>query len=466
MDRMILHSDINACYASIELLRHPELRGRPVAVGGERELRHGIILAKDQMARAAGVRTGMTLWAARQQCPELTILPPDFELYYDYSRRVREIYAGFTDRCEPFGMDECWLDMTGCVGREDALRTAQEVRQRVLDATGLTVSVGVSWCKAIAKLGSDYRKPNAVTVIDRARFADMVWPLPVSSLLFAGRSSVRQLERLGIRTVGALAAADADVLEQRLGKGGRLLHAYANGYDPAPVHRIADLPPPKSIGNSATAPRDLICEADARAALLSLAESVGARLRLLHAYANGYDPAPVHRIADLPPPKSIGNSATAPRDLICEADARAALLSLAESVGARLRLEGYQCRTVELSVRTADLHWRSHRMALRHPSDLTSELLDAALALCEQAHLWPDPLRSIGIRALDLVPACAPHQLDLFEDAEHRARQRQLDITLDNLRARYGKTCVLRGRACFDPALGLVQREEHAFLRK
>ena len=389
-------------------MRHPELRGRPVAVGGEQELRHGIILAKDQMARAAGVHTGMTLWAARQQCPELTILPPDFELYYDYSRRVREIYAGFTDRCEPFGMDECWLDMTGCVGREDALRTAQEVRQRVLDATGLTVSVGVSWCKAIAKLGSDYRKPNAVTVIDRARFADIVWPLPVSSLLFAGRSSVRQLERLGIRTVGALAAADADVLEQRLGKGGRLLHAYANGYDPAPVHRIADLPPPKSIGNSATAPRDLICEADARAALLSLAESVGARLRL----------------------------------------------------------EGYQCRTVELSVRTADLHWRSHRMALRHPSDLTSELLDAALALCEQAHLWPDPLRSIGIRALDLVPACAPHQLDLFEDAEHRARQRQLDITLDNLRARYGKTCVLRGRACFDPALGLVQREEHAFLRK
>ena len=239
MDRMILHSDINACYASIELLRHPELRGRPVAVGGEQELRHGIILAKDQMARAAGVHTGMTLWAARQQCPELTILPPDFELYYDYSRRVREIYAGFTDRCEPFGMDECWLDMTGCVGHEDALRTAQEVRQRVLDATGLTVSVGVSWCKAIAKLGSDYRKPNAVTVIDRARFADIVWPLPVSSLLFAGRSSVRQLERLGIRTVGALAAADADVLEQRLGKGGRLLHAYANGYDPAPVTRMA-----------------------------------------------------------------------------------------------------------------------------------------------------------------------------------------------------------------------------------
>lgn len=351
----------------------------------------------------------MTLWAARQQCPELTILPPDFDLYYDYSRRVREVYAGFTDRCEPFGMDECWLDMTGCVGHEDALRTAQEVRQRVLDATGLTVSVGVSWCKAIAKLGSDYRKPNAVTVIDRARFADMVWPLPVSSLLFAGRSSVRQLERLGIRTVGALAAADADVLEQRLGKGGRLLHAYANGYDPTPVHRIEDLPPPKSIGQQR------------------------------------------HRAAR---PHLRGGRA-------CGAPVAGGKRGRAPAAG-RVSVPHGRAEPV----RTADLHWCSHRMALRHPSDLTSELLDAALALCEQAHLWPDPLRSIGIRALDLVPACAPHQLDLFEDAEHRARQRQLDITLDNLRARYGKTCVLRGRACFDPALGLVQREEHAFLRK
>ena len=406
--RAILHSDMNAFYASVEQMLDPSLRGKAIAVCGSTETRHGIVLAKSELAKRSGVKTGMANWEARQCCPGLIIVPPQYEQYVRFSALAHEIYGRYTDLIEPLGMDECWLDMTGCVGHEDALRTAQEVRQRVLDATGLTVSVGVSWCKAIAKLGSDYRKPNAVTVIDRARFADMVWPLPVSSLLFAGRSSVRQLERLGIRTVGALAAADADVLEQRLGKGGRLLHAYANGYDPTPVHRVEDLPPPKSIGNSATAPRDLICEADARAALLSLAESVGARLRL----------------------------------------------------------EGYQCRTVELSVRTADLHWCSHRMALRHPSDLTSELLDAALALCEQAHLWPDPLRSIGIRALELVPACAPHQLDLFEDAEHRARQRQLDITLDNLRARYGKTCVLRGRACFDPALGLVQREEHAFLRK
>ena len=171
MERMILHSDINACYASIELLRHPELRGRPVAVGGERELRHGIILAKDQMARAAGVRTGMTLWAARQQCPELTILPPDFDLYYDYSRRVRQVYADFTDRCEPFGMDECWISLP--YDEDDAVSVAEEIRQTVKDETGLTVSIGASFSKALAKLGSDMKKPDALTVLRKSDFKEI-----------------------------------------------------------------------------------------------------------------------------------------------------------------------------------------------------------------------------------------------------------------------------------------------------
>ena len=352
------------------------LRGRPVAVGGEQELRHGIIWPRIRCARRR-VRTGMTLWAARQQCPELTILPPDFDLYYDYSRRVREVYAGFTDRCEPFGMDECWLDMTGCVGREDALRTAQEVRQRVLDATGLTVSVGVSWCKAIAKLGSDYRKPNAVTVIDRARFADMVWPLPVSSLLFAGRSSVRQLERLGIRTVGALAAADADVLEQRLGKGGRLLHAYANGYDPAPVHCIADLPPPKSIGNSATAPRTCICLADAARQLLFAGGSVG-----------GAPAAGTHQCRTAELSARTGGlllHASQPHGMPASVTCRppkSARAGIERCSCARAALEGYQCRTVELSVRTADLHWCSHRMPLRHRPDRHSTRRALRAGIC------------------------------------------------------------------------------------
>ena len=289
---------------------------------------------------------------------------------------------------------------------------------------------------------------------------DFAHPCQVLADLMTVREHKSRLEGLKLCYIGDGNNMANSLIVGGLKVGMDVSVACPEGYDPAP--QVLDFA--KTVTGSTFTlcrdPKEAAADADV------LEQRLGKGGRLLHAYANGYDPAPVHRIADLPPPKSIGNSATAPRDLICEADARAALLSLAESVGARLRLEGYQCRTVELSVRTADLHWRSHRMALRHPSDLTSELLDAALALCEQAHLWPDPLRSIGIRALDLVPACAPHQLDLFEDAEHRARQRQLDITLDNLRARYGKTCVLRGRACFDPALGLVQHEEHAFLRK
>lgn len=408
MERMILHSDINACYANIELLHHPELRGKPVAVGGDEELRHGIVLAKDELARRTGVRTGMTLWEARRLCPELTVLKPNFQRYLDYSRQVRRIYAEFTDRCEPFGIDECWLDVTGCIAHGDGAHAAEEIRRRVLCETGLTVSVGVSWCKVIAKLGSDYKKPNAVTVIDRTHFREMVWPLPVRDLLFVGRSTARQLDRLGIHTIGELATTDMDVLIQRLGKNGGVLHAYANGIDPSVVRRAGELPPPKSIGNSATAPRDLVCEEDVRAALLSLTESVAARLRA----------------------------------------------------------EKLLCGTVELSLRGVDLHWHSHRAPLQRPTDMTSELLKAALTLCREAHVWPEPLRSIGVRALDLTPIDAPRQMDLFEDAGAREKQRNLDLALDHLRAKYGKECVLRGRAHFDPALGQMAMDEHSFLRK
>lgn len=408
MERLILHSDINACFANIELLYHPELRGGPVAVGGDEQLRHGIVLAKNELAKRTGIQTGMALWEARRLCPELTVLRPNFDRYLDYSRRVRQVYAAFTDRCEPFGIDECWLDVTGCVPRGAGARTADEIRRRVLRETGLTVSVGVSWCKVMAKLGSDYRKPDAVTVIDRAHFREMIWPKPVGELLFVGRSTARQLARLGVRTIGELAAADVDVLTRRFGKNGRVLHAYANGVDPSAVRRAGELPPPKSIGNSATAPRDLICEEDARAALLSLAESVGARLRE----------------------------------------------------------EKLLCGAVELGLRGVDLRWRSHRAQLRHPTELTSELLEAALALCREAHVWPEPLRSIGIRALDLRSAAAPVQMDLFEDVQVREKQRNLELALDGLRAKYGKDCVQRGRACLDPALGRMQTDEHCFLRK
>ena len=201
---MILHSDINACYASVELLYDPKLRGKPLAVCGQQERRHGIVLAKDELAKRAGVKTGMTVWQAQRLCPGLQIVPPHFERYEASARQVRAIYSQYTDRCEPFGLDESWLDLTGCLLHADGPAAAREIKDRVRRETGLTVSIGVSWNKVLAKLGSDYKKPDAVTVIDRENFRSLVWPLPAADLLMVGKRSAEELRRLGIATSDAM----------------------------------------------------------------------------------------------------------------------------------------------------------------------------------------------------------------------------------------------------------------------
>ncbi len=389
MDRVILHSDINACYVNIELLYNPELRGRPLAVCGDQESRRGIILAKDELAKRAGVRTGMAIWQARRLCPGLQLIQPHFERYRKLSRQVREIYLQYTDLCEPFGLDECWLDLSGCLGREDGERTAQEIRARVRRETGLTVSVGVSWNKVFAKLGSDYKKPDAVTVISRANYRSLVWPLPASDLLMVGQSTAAALAHMGIRSIGELAAADPELLRRRLGTGGPLLHAYANGLDRSPVRREEDFPPPKSVGSSTTTPRDLVSDHE------------------------------VYRT----------------------------FMALAENVGARLRAAGCCCRGLEIELRGADLRWSRHRTRLDQPEDSTARLLRCAMELFRQCHRWPDPLHSLGLRALDLVPAGSPCQLSLFSDVNDGARLRSLDTALDTIRGKYGRDSVHRGGA-------------------
>ena len=218
MDRVILHSDINSCYASVERLYKPELEGKPFAVCGSQEMRHGIVLAKDETAKRAGVKTGMAIWQARQLCPELEVVEPHFERYTKYSAMVREIYAEYTDLCEPFGIDESWLDITNCLACPDPVKTADEIRRRVHAETGLTVSVGVSWNKVLAKLGSDYKKPDAVTVIDREHFKSMVWGLPASDMLMVGRSTRRELARMGIQTIGEIACTGASARTIRQGR--------------------------------------------------------------------------------------------------------------------------------------------------------------------------------------------------------------------------------------------------------
>ena len=386
MARVILHSDINSCYASIEHVLRPEYEGRPLAVGGSEAERHGIILAKDELAKRCGVKTGMALWQARLLCPELTILPPRMDVYLDFARRAQEIYGEYTDLREPFGIDESWLDLTGCHGVSDGAAAAGEIRRRIKRELGITVSVGVSWNKVFAKLGSDYKKPDAVTCISLHNYRDLVWPLPVGALLFVGRATEAKLHTVGIRSIGDLARADPELLRRRLGKMGYVLHSYANGLDAAPVR-----------------------QAELRSQV-----------------------------------KSVSNSTTAHRDLVCDGDVQVILAALAEQVAARLRDGGLRCRLLTLSVRGTSLTWRSHQCRLDHATNGTRELLRTGLALFRQLHRWPAPIRSLGLAAGALEPTDAPEQLDLFTGDADR-RQLQLDAAMDALRKKYGFPCVRRG---------------------
>lgn len=396
MERVILHSDINSCYASIEHLYHPELHGLPLAVGGSEEARHGIILAKDELCKRCGVKTGMPLWQARQLCPEINILPPRMDLYLQFSSMVQELYSEYTNLREPFGIDESWLDLTGCVAAPDGLAAAKEINRRIRQEMGVTVSVGVSWNKVFAKLGSDYRKPDAVTAISRENYREIVWPLPVSELLMVGRATTAKLQAVGIRSIGELALCDPEMLRLKLGKMGYAIHAFANGLDASPVRR----------------------------------EDLSA------------------------PVKSIGNSTTTPRDLVCDEDVRVTLLALTESVALRLRRAGLKCRLVCVSVRGTDLSWTSHQIKLGAATDISRDIFLTGMSLFRQMHRWPKAIRSLGISLSALESADAPEQLDLFGESEYRARQESLDRTMDRIRDKYGFASIKRGLVGVDTALG------------
>ena len=285
-DRVILHADCNSFFASVECVRNPALRRVPMAVCGSPEERHGIILAKNDLAKARGIVTAETVWQARKKCPELVLVPPHHKEYGEYSRRVNAIYCRFTDLVEPFGIDESWLDVTGSrllFGEGPAI--ADELRRLVREEVGLTVSVGVSFNKVFAKLGSDYKKPDATTVFRREDMEEKIWPLPVSSLLYVGKAAAKTLESMYVRTIGDLARADRDYLVSRLGKMGEMIHDYALGLDESPVARWGEHREVKSVGNGWTFPRDLIGYGEIGSGVLMLADSVAARLRRQGRYA-------------------------------------------------------------------------------------------------------------------------------------------------------------------------------------
>lgn len=394
---------MNNFYASVECLDNPSLRGKPVAVCGNPELRHGIVLAKNQIAKKYGVRTGSAIWEARQQCRDLVLVPPHYGRYQEVSAAAREIYISYTDRVEPFGLDECWLDVGGSIGLFGAgPAIADDIRTRIRQELGLTVSVGVSFNKVFAKLGSDMKKPDATTVITRDNYRNVVWTQPVSDLLYVGPATTKKLARYGVYTVGDLARMDINGLYRILGKVGIMLHRFANGRDTSNVSTYYAMPPIKSIGNSTTAPRDLVTEEDVKITLYALCESVAARLREQHSV----------------------------------------------------------CSTVQLGVRDTTLFWYERQEHLHVPVCNSSDIFASAFRLYSQ-NRPSRPVRSLSVRASSLSLEEEQPQLSLFPDDNQRLRHTDLERAVDRIRRKYGYSSIQRGIMLQDPALNLDAKSDN-----
>lgn len=385
---VILHCDLNNFFASASLLDYPELRERPVAVGGSVEERHGIVLAKNYAAKRYGVSTGEALWQARNKCPDLIVLRPDYEKYSKYSRLVRNVYERYTDKIEVLGIDECYLDVTGSqylfgCGEE----IAHKIREAVKQETGLTISVGVSFNKIFAKLGSDMKKPDAVTVIPRDSFREMVWNLPASDMLGVGRKTAHKLWQRGIETIGDIARCPRNLMESYLGKAGIMLWAYANGLENSPVMDVAEVSPVKSIGHGTTTTADLKSESE---------------------------------VCDL-----IGE--------------------LVEEIGTKLRQGGFKCGGVAVGIRENDLSCREYQMKFKYSTQLTREIRRGAVEVFRQKHVWRCDIRSVTVRAIYIDSEASPEQVDMFRDTEKEGAVLALESAVDSLRRRYGEHSVASG---------------------
>ena len=394
MERTILHCDMNNFYASVECMLNPSLRGHPVAVGGDVENRHGIILAKNYEAKKFGIQTGEALWQAKQKCPKLIIVPPHYEEYLKYSRLAHSIYADYTDLIEPYGMDEVWMDVTGSTkafGSGEVI--ANTLRERIKYELGLTISVGVSFCKVFAKLGSDMKKPDAVTVIPKDSFRDIIWDLPASDMLGVGRSTEKFLSSYGIHTIGQLANAYPDLMQRKLGKNGMVLLAFANGEDRSKVAPQDYEPPMKSIGHGITTMQDLENNAEVWNIMLALTQDIGHKLRVYNKNAAGVA-IYIRYIED----KQIAG-------------------------------KQWQC---QLPVRT-------HSAAI---------IAKEAYRLFERFYGWEYPIRSVTVRAINLCSQDLPEQLQFFSDAAAVERKEKLETAIEDIRRRFGKYSIQPACLC------------------
>lgn len=406
MERVILHCDCNGFFASVEMLSRPELREVPMAVAGDPESRHGIILAKNELAKAYGVKTAETIWQAKQKCKDLVLVPPHHHAYREVSRRVNAIYLDYTDLVDPFGIDESFLDVTGSLHlfKMTPRELADTVRERVAREIGITISVGVSFCRVFAKLGSDYKKPNATTVIDREHYKEIVYPLPVGDLLYAGKRTVATLHAHGIVTIGELAATDPADLVKWLGEAGNTLWRYANGADTEPVRSFYE------------------------------------RTK----------------------PKSIGNGMTFRRNIVGEAEIRAGVSALTEEVVARMREEDCKCTVVQVQVKTPDFRTVQRQCTLPRATWLQRDLIDRAMDLIRAACGYGNMIRSITVTASGLVYSEeTEEQLDMFGEAGGESKREHVEDALHEIRQRFGKNSIRFGYyRDVDEAAGNGKREK------
>ncbi len=387
--RIVLHSDLNNFFASVECKKRPELSGFPVAVCGNKADRHGIVLAKNEKAKKAGVKTAEPIWQAKNKCADLVIVPPDYDEYVRYSAMVKRIYCDYTDRVESFGMDEAWIELTGDIKIKTLSQgesIAEEIRKRVKRQTGLTVSVGVSDNKIFSKLASDYKKPNAVTLFGPQNFTDTVCKLDVGELLFVGRSTLAKLHTYGINTIGDLAFSNEILLKTLLGKNGTSLFRDAVGANTLRVAKWGESEKEKSIGNSVTTPYDL------------------------------ETPEQVHAVFH----------------------------ALAEKVAYRLRSSGFACKTVCISVRDRGLA-TTERQAPVVPTSNAIEIANAAMKIYFENYDVSLPVRSVGIRTTNLVSRKNGLQINMFDNSYLRSeRLSVIDETVDEIRQRYGMKSITR----------------------
>jgi len=388
VDRTILHVDANCFYASVECCKNPELKGKPVAVVGDAKKRHGIILTANYVAKAKGVKTGEAIFEAKRKCPSLICVGADMSEYIKYSKRLKNIILRYTDMVENFGIDEAWADVTAS---KRIFGSGEEIAKSISDAVkteiGITVSVGVSFNKVFAKLGSDMKKPDGITVITRDNFRDKVWCLPVSDLLYIGRKTTQKLNLKNIKTIGELANTKRELLCSWFGKNGEMLYDYANGYECSPVRLWED---------------EILV-------------------------------------------KSVGNSTTTPRDLENNEDVKMVLYVLCDSVARRLREQELFGKTVSIYIKTNQMSGFCRQCTIDCYTNTEREIFDAAYSLFKKSYSWNLPVRALGVAVSELSRKTGSVQLDIYGVEEKRENTKKLEKVQDELRMRFGNFCVRRG---------------------